>query len=210
MTQHREIFKNDSQTTLNGAVLAGDGTVTVADATQLPATEFFRIGGLSIDALPWRLRQHVDGVRGVEGTTAAGHNTGARFTRFCPRAACSGTSGTTTRYSTAPAATASLTPTRTASTPWTSPGLQQRPTKTDYGNSIIYGRDRRFDTSRARGSDLDLVGRRQEHGHQQPGRLDERTSGSWTRATRWCRCVAGPPEDAACNEEQRQRRLHRA
>jgi len=43
MTQRREQFKNDSQTTLNGAVLSGDGTVTVADATQLPASGFFRL-----------------------------------------------------------------------------------------------------------------------------------------------------------------------
>ncbi len=78
MTQHREIFKNDSQTTLNAAVLAGDGTVTVADATQLPATQFFRI----LVDYELMLCLGVSGntltvCRGVEGTTAAGHNTGA-------------------------------------------------------------------------------------------------------------------------------------
>jgi hypothetical protein len=78
MTQRREQFKNDSQTTLNGAVLSGDGTVTVADATQLPASGFFR---LLVDT-ELMLCLSVSGntltvLRGQEGTTAAGHNTGA-------------------------------------------------------------------------------------------------------------------------------------
>jgi hypothetical protein len=78
MTQRREQFKNDSQTTLNGAVLAGDGTITVTDATVLPASGFFRVLVESELMLCLRVSGNtLTVIRGLEGTAASGHSSGA-------------------------------------------------------------------------------------------------------------------------------------
>ena len=78
MTQRRELFKNDSQSNLNGVVLSGDSTITVVDGTAVPGRRVLsRPGGQRIDALHRRLQQHADSRAGTEGTTAAGHASGA-------------------------------------------------------------------------------------------------------------------------------------
>jgi hypothetical protein len=78
MTQRRELFKNDSQSNLNGTVLSGDSTITVVDGSAFPVVGFFRV--LVDDEL--MLCTGVSGntlsvARGLEGTTAAGHSSGA-------------------------------------------------------------------------------------------------------------------------------------
>jgi hypothetical protein len=78
MTQRRELFKNDSQSNLATDVLASDTTITVVDGTAFPGTGFFRVlvdselmlcTGVSSNTLTV--------ARAQEGTTAAGHASGA-------------------------------------------------------------------------------------------------------------------------------------
>ena len=78
MTQRRELFKNDSQSTLNGVVLSGDSTITVVDGTQFPSVGFFRVLVDSELMLCTSISSNtLTVVRAQEGTTAAGHLSGA-------------------------------------------------------------------------------------------------------------------------------------
>ena len=77
MTQRRELFKNDSQSNLNGTVLSGDSTITVVDGTAFPSVGFFRVLVDSELMLCTSVSSNtLTVVRAQEGTSAAGHTSG--------------------------------------------------------------------------------------------------------------------------------------
>lgn len=81
-----EQYANSAQTTLSAGITSSDGTLSVASATLFPATGVFRI---LIDSELIRVVS-VSGTtftvsRGVEGTTAASHSSGATVTQVLSR-----------------------------------------------------------------------------------------------------------------------------
>jgi len=79
---HRETPTNNWQSTLSGAITAGDTSITVANATGLPTRGYFRVkidselilcNGRSSNVLSVK-------TRGIEGTTAASHSSAAAIT----------------------------------------------------------------------------------------------------------------------------------
>lgn len=73
-------FANGAVTTLSGNITAGAGNLTVADASRFPATPFH----ICIDSELMTVTANLGGLftvtRGIEGTTAAAHASGALVT----------------------------------------------------------------------------------------------------------------------------------
>lgn len=73
----KEVFRNASQTTLNGAIDASQTSITVADGSQFPSTGNFRlIIESEILLCTARSTNTLTVQRGAEGSTAASHSSG--------------------------------------------------------------------------------------------------------------------------------------
>lgn len=73
-------FANGGQTTLSGAIGAGDATLTVADGTVFPAVPFHVCVDTELMTVTANLGGLLSVTRGIEGTAAAAHAAGALVT----------------------------------------------------------------------------------------------------------------------------------